>query len=224
MAPNINPNPPQPPFPGVDLSGTLGSLLGKQFSGGGGGIMPGLNYRSGQIIGGGTRGTVYDPYFTSPDFYGQQAGFRQAQIQRDYQARQQQLQRQFQAEQEGLRWQRFSGLVNPLMERYQGFLGSGGPQSSYDPNDPALLALESSIEQGGGEEQAELQSILAGSGNIRAGALGEASALRLGRTRALVAGKRGEFAQAASDRDLRRWEAKMNNYSSMLRELMGSYF
>jgi hypothetical protein len=208
MAANIDPNPEPLPGPGVDLSGALGSALSAQSSGGG------------------TGSGYYDyQYKTSPqfkadrfrDWYIQQKRTRQ---QRDYE----QSIRDWQAAQETQRWQRFSGLINPLLERYQGFLGGGGPQTQYDPNDPALLALEESIEQGGGEEQAELQSILAGSGNLRAGALGEASAKRLGRTRALVAGKRGEFAQAASDRALREWEAKMNNYTRLIQEALGSYF
>jgi hypothetical protein len=216
---NIDPNPPEPPYPGVDLSGALGDFLSAQYSGGSPGTT-GLDYnydprRSGRSRRS-TRGTIYDPYYSSPEYYGDYATRR-------HQSEQSRLQREFQARQEAMRWQRFSGLINPLLEQYQSFLGGGGPQSSYDPNDPALLALEESIEQGGGEEQAELQSILAGSGNLRAGALGEASAKRLGRTRALVAGKRGEFAQAASDRDLREYEARLNSYTRLIQEALGMF-
>jgi hypothetical protein len=128
------------------------------------------------------------------------------------------------AERERLRYGRFREFVDPLLSEYQSFIGGGGPQTQYDPNDPALLAMTGAIEQRGGEAQAELQSILAGSGNIRAGALGEASARRIGETEALVAGRRGEFAQAASDRAIREWEARINSYSRLIQEALGSYF
>jgi hypothetical protein len=220
---NIDPNPPPIPVSGAsgeELAKMLSAVTG-QFGGGGGspGTL-GLDYnydprRSGRSRRS-TMGTIYDPYYSSPEFYSAYATRR-------HQSEQSRLQRQFQAQQDALRYSRFREFVDPLLSEYQSFLGGGGPQSSYDPSDPALLALEESIEQGGGEEQAELQSILAGSGNLRAGALGEASAKRLGRTRALVAGKRGEFAQAASDRDLREYEARLNSYTRLIQEALGRF-
>jgi hypothetical protein len=209
MALGMTKSPAPPQYPAQNLSGALGSALGGLYGGGGGGSLGPYDYA----------------YQTSPQF--KQDRFRDWYVQqkrtRQQRAYEQSI-RDWEAAQETKRFGRFRGLIDPLLEQYQGFLGSGGPQTQYDPNDPALLAMTGAIEQRGGEAQANLQSILAASGNIRAGALGEASARRIGETEALVAGKRGEFAQAASDRALREWEAKMNNYSSMLRELMGSYF
>lgn len=92
--------------------------------------------------------------------------------------------------------------------------GGGGGRGGYRPppsqgdtatTDPALLAMTGSIEQRGEEAQRAIASEMARRGIFRGGPSVAASALQRGETEARIGQVKGEFAQAAAEREQRSW-------------------
>lgn len=140
---------------------------------------------------------------------------------------QQELGQQYGVEQQ----QTYQQFINPYMTQLMDLMGTSPaftsmPTYQSDPNDPALMAMTSSIEQRGGEAQRALASEMARRGIFSSGPSLAASALQTGETEALIGQTTGEFALAGQESALQQWqteqETALSEWQSRLNAILST--
>lgn len=119
-------------------------------------------------------------------------------------------------------FERYRAFMSPYLSQLSSVL-KGAPGGTYDPDDPALRAMEESIERRGGEAQRAIASEMARRGVFRSGPSVAASALQQGETEAQVASTRGRFALAGAERGQRAWQARLSALMQLITSMGQSF-